>query len=1664
MPERAAETRQVPDDTREELIAKAAGEWAAADGGAAPPGELSRAVGDLPGFLTAYYRLVTAEDLIAAGPARLAATAAQHAALGAGRPQGRPAVSVRSGTDTSLTGAATVIDIVTDDMPYLVDSVTMELNRHGADILLIVHPVLTVHRDVAGAAHGAGGAEADADAVRESWTHVEIGHVDDHGKLAADLRRVLDDLRVAMEDQRRMRSAARDLVELLADGGPEEAEASELLAWLSAGHFTFLGYRAYDLVGDEDKPELKPVPGTGLGILRHDGADSFAVTPPGGRRGKERARLLVLAKSSTLSTVYRPSYLDYVAVRRFSPETGEVIGEYRFLGLYTQAAYTESVTRIPVLRHKVDRMLETAGVSAESHDGKALIEILEGYPREELFEISAERLAPIAMAVLGLAERKQVRLFLRPDVYGRYVSCLVYLPRDRYTTQVRLRAQEILRSAFGGSSVDYSAMVGNSALARLHVVVHATPGCPLAPVDQAALQASIAAAVRSWDDDLAAEAQRQLGAERAAAVLQTCANSIPQTYKADTTPAAAVADLAVVQQLREESGPFALRLSIIPNECSRLRVFRLSPITLSDVLPQLQHMGLEVLDEHPYEFGGDPHPFWIYDFGIRGTHPAATAAESETMRAGFEAALTALWHGQTEDDEFNGLVLDAELTWRQVVVLRAYARYLRQAGIQFSQNYLQRVLRANPAITRLLVRLFESRFDPMLQGGAEERCTAITEELRSALDEVVSLDHDRILRSYLALIEATLRTNYFQRAGDGHPSPYLVLKLASERVPVVPAPRPKFEIWVYSPRLEAVHLRFGAVARGGLRWSERPEDFRTEVLGLVKAQEVKNSVIVPSGAKGGFVCKRLPDPSDSGAYRAEVLACYQTFISAMLDVTDNIVGDAVVPPPGVVRLDGDDPYLVVAADKGTATFSDVANEIAGRYGYWLGDAFASGGSEGYDHKKMGITARGAWESVRWHFAALRLNPDTDDFTAVGIGDMSGDVFGNGMLLSRHLKLVAAFDHRHVFLDPDPDPAGSFAERQRLFDLPRSSWADYDTALISAGGGVWPRSAKSVPVSAQARTALGLDAAVIALAPDELISAILRAPVDLLWNGGIGTYVKASHETHADAGDRASDAVRVDAASLRARVIAEGGNLGLTQAARIEYALGGGLMNTDFIDNSAGVDTSDHEVNIKILLAGAAVIPRGDTVPPGDTPDPDGPYPPAARPMAEPAIVSGARDAEEVQRDERRALLHALTDEVAAHVLRHNDGQNMALAVARYQAPRLLHVHGRYLRQLLRENRVSLQTDGLPDEKEIAARRSAGTGLTTPELAVLLAHTKIAAGQEVLASDLPDDPSLRSALADYFPVPLRERFADQLGAHRLRREIITTSVINEMVDTGGSTFLFRLGEETGLPVPDITRAWLVAREVFGLRAFWQQVEALAGTVEVDARIAVVLEARKLVERATRWLLVNRRPPFGVAETVSFLGAGVGTVRSAIPKLLSGRDMTSFEERRASFKSQGVPAGLADEVAAMVPSYSAFDIVTSAAATEHGVEETAAVYFLLADRLQLGRLRDLIVALPRDDRWSSVSRSALRDDLYAAHAALTRDVLAVGASGAGLTGAWAVTGATGSAADRVALWEAQNAPAVSRAAATLAEIWESNRFTFTTLSVAVRVIRTLEAHGS
>jgi glutamate dehydrogenase len=1678
------------------LLAEAAKQASAAAGSA------DLAVGDLLEYLRAYYRHVAVEDLAAAGPEAVAGVAIEQARLAAHRPQGRALVRVRAAGSSAALDAPfhpgrRVVDIITDDMPFLVDSVTMELSRHGLDSYHIVHPQLLVRRDVAGALREVSGPldgrRTEHDEIAESWTHIEIGGRSADGSAAnasadvleQDLHRVLHDVRVSVEDYPKMQAKAAWLADQLsAEGVGSPAETVALLRWLADSHFTFLGYREYDLVEDQDGMALRAASGTGLGILRHDrpGSSSFAALPPEVRARARDPQRLILTKANSRSTVHRPNYLDYIAVKRVNT-AGEIVGEYRFLGLFTSAAYHESITRIPVLRRKLSSVLAAAGMTADSHDGQDVTEILESYPREELFQISAEELTPIALGVLALRERRQTRLFLRRDKYGRYMSCMVYLPRDRYTTTVRLRAQEILRQAFSGVAVEYSATVGDSALARLHVVVRVERGQKLREVDTAQLEAKLAAAVRSWDEDLAADAVAKVGDEQAQALLDICADAIPETYKADVPAAYAVSDLSRVLSLLQSgervafdlweaegfsggapvaaSGPGDTQPSDTEHGSTehgstehggmragdtgqggagpgdtghghpgvwRLTIYRTgSPITLTDVLPRLHHMGVEVVDEHPYEFSGPclDQPFWIYDFGLRRSSAGGPDAAPDgpvhpgPIKALFEDALDALWRDQIEDDGFNALVLDAHLSWRQVVMLRAYAKYLRQAGTTFSQDYIERVLRSNTTVTRLLVRLFESRFDPVRRAGQDERSEAITEEIRGELDDVDILDHDRVLRAYLGLILATLRTNYFADTADRQPAPgrgrapHLVVKLDAAAVPDLPAPRPQFELFVYSPRLEAVHLRFAAVARGGLRWSDRSEDFRTEILGLAKAQEVKNSVIVPSGAKGGFVCKRLPDSADREAHQAEVLACYRTFISAMLEVTDNLQAGRVVPPPGVVRYDGDDPYLVVAADKGTATFSDTANKIAKAKGFWLGDAFASGGSEGYDHKKMAITARGAWESVKFHFATLGLDTDATDFTVAGIGDMSGDVFGNGMLLSRHIKLVAAFDHRHIFIDPAPDPAASFAERQRLFALPRSSWADYDPAVISAGGGVWSRAAKSVPVSAQAAAVLGLDSGVRALPVDELISAILAAPVDLLWNGGVGTYVKASSQTHADAGDRANDAVRIDATALRAKVIAEGGNLGVTQAARIEYALAGGLINTDFIDNSAGVDTSDHEVNIKILLADS--VSRGELAP-----------------------------------QQRNRLLQEMTDEVAELVLRDNYHQNRALASSGAQAPQMLHVHSRMMRKMARDGGLRRKLEVLPGDKEIAERRSAGLGLTGPEFAVLLAHVKIGAEHEMLASAAPDDPYLQSVLTAYFPAPLRAQFASDMRAHPLRREIITTAVVNDMVDRSGTTFLFRMNEETGASVPDITCAWLVGRAVFDLAGFWAQVEALDGVVEVETQLALLLEGHKLAERATRWLLHNRRPPFDIAETIDFFRDGVLTVCAGLPKLLTGRDRSEFTGRLESFTARGVPTALAERVAAMVPAYSAFDMVETAAAAGHSVEETAEVYFDLADRLQITRLRDRITALPRDDRWNTMARAALRDDLYAAHAAITREVLEV-------------TG-PGSPEERLAVWAARNDPAVRRAAQTLTEIWESDRFTVAMLSVAVRAIRTLVAASS
>ncbi|MFH9067783.1 NAD-glutamate dehydrogenase [Streptomyces alboflavus] len=1596
-------------------------------------------------FLQRYYLHTAPEDLSDRDPVDVFGAAYSHFRLAENRPQGTANVRVHTPTveENGWNCSHSIVEVVTDDMPFLVDSVTNELSRQGRGIHVVIHPQVVVRRDLTGKLldvlpEGQNTAERPHDAVTESWIHVEIDRETDRADLkqiTADLLRILSDVRETVEDWGKMRDAALRIADELpteptADDvrDQEVEEARELLRWLAADHFTFLGYREYDLT-DEDS--LAAVPGTGLGILRADpqhseGDDHHPVSPsfnrlPADARAKAREhKLLVLTKANSRSTVHRPSYLDYVGVKKFD-ENGEVVGERRFLGLFSSAAYTESVRRVPVIRRKVEEVLKGAGFTPNSHDGRDLLQILETYPRDELFQTPADELRSIVTSVLYLQERRRLRLYLRKDEYGRYYSALVYLPRDRYTTGVRLRIIDILKEELNGASVDFTAWNTESILSRIHFVVRVPKGGEvpdLSDADVERIEARLVEAARSWADGFGEALNAELGEERAAELLRRYANAFPEGYKADHTPRAAVADLVHLERLSQQSQQdFALSLyepvGAAPDE-RRFKIYRSgAQVSLSAVLPVLQRLGVEVTDERPYELRcSDRTSAWIYDFGLR--MPKAQNGNGDYLgddgRGRFQEAFAAAWTGDAEVDGFNSLVLRAGLNWRQAMVLRAYAKYLRQAGSTFSQDYMEDTLLNNVHTTRLLVSLFEARMSPDRQRAGTELTDGLLEELDGALDQVASLDEDRILRSFLTVIKATLRTNFFQEAAGGKPHSYVSMKLDPQAIPDLPEPRPAYEIWVYSPRVEGVHLRFGKVARGGLRWSDRREDFRTEILGLVKAQMVKNTVIVPVGAKGGFVAKQLPDPSvDRDAWLAEGVACYKTFISALLDITDNLVAGEVVPPADVVRHDEDDTYLVVAADKGTATFSDIANEVAESYNFWLGDAFASGGSAGYDHKGMGITARGAWESVKRHFRELGHDTQTEDFTAVGVGDMSGDVFGNGMLLSEHIRLVAAFDHRHIFIDPNPDAATSYAERRRLFELPRSSWADYNKELLSAGGGIFPRSAKAIQLNAHIRQALGIETGGAKMTPAELMQAILKAPVDLLWNGGIGTYVKAASESHADVGDKANDAIRVDGADLRVKVVGEGGNLGLTQLGRIEFARSGGRINTDAIDNSAGVDTSDHEVNIKILLN--AVVQAGDmTV------------------------------------KQRNKLLAAMTDEVGQLVLRNNYAQNTALANSVFESPSLLHAHQRFMRRLGREGQLDRGLEFLPTDRQIRELLSSGRGLSQPELAVLLAYTKIVAADELIHTSLPDDDYLRRLLHAYFPKALREKFAEQVDAHALRREIITTVLVNDTVNTGGSTFLHRLREETGASLEEIVRAQLAAREIFGLGEVWDAVEALDNEVAADVQTRVRLHCRRLVERGTRWLLNNRPQPLQLAETVEFFRAGVDQVWTELPKLMRGSDLEWYENIREELAGAGVPDELAQRVAGFSSAFPSLDIV--AVADRMGKEPLAVaeIYYDLADRLRITQLMDRIIELPRADRWQSMARASIREDLYAAHAALTADVLAVGNGAA-------------TPEQRFKAWEEKNAAILGRARTTLEEIQGSDAFDLANLSVAMRTMRTL-----
>ena len=1570
---------------------------------------------DLPSsdtFLREYFRGVAEEDLRAYSSAELAAAALAHLRAARVRKRNQPIVRVFNPEEArdGWTSKHTIVEVTIEDMPFLVDSLGIVLSDQELTVHLMVHPVLGVRRDRSGRIVEIPTSD-DSSRFRESWQHVQIDRIEDSERLEALRRRILrtlDDVRVAVKDWLPMKERALEIAAALPSRPhpvPQHdiQEAKELLEWIADDNFTFLGYREYRLKRGRTEDRVEAIPETGLGLLRSRRRRVQPTILKGDLREHARAPdLLTITKANSKSTVHRSTYLDYIGVKTFD-RSGRVTGEQRFLGLFTSRVYHRSPREIPLLAQKIRRVIDHFDLDPASHDAKALVHVLETYPRDELFQARVADLIRIARGVVNLYERRRVRVFLRRDVFGRFYSALIYVPRDRYNTQVRESLERVIREALNATALDSQVQISESALARVHIIARLPEqGGPR--IDVAALEERIAETVRTWDDRLRDALIEAYGEFEGRTISDRYRNAFPAAYEAEVPAEEAIADLREIDRVVADSGYVGLRLIGAENGTAYLRLFRSgAAIPLSQVLPILENLGFFVISERPYVVRAPENgEIWITTYEMQRTDERDVES---SLEARFKEAFKAVLSGEAENDRFNRLVVLASLRWRQAMVLRAYCRYLLQTSSTFSQSYMEQVLGANPQIAAILFRLFEAQFDPALKPIRRDAlATRAKQELDAALDGVKSLDEDRILRRFASLIQATLRTNYYQTDASGRHKPYVSLKLDPRRIAELPQPKPAFEIFVYSPRVEGVHLRMGHVARGGIRWSDRREDFRTEVLGLLKAQNVKNTLIVPVGAKGGFVAKRLPTGGSREEIQREGVECYRSYVRALLDITDNIVDGRIKPPPQVVRRDGDDAYLVVAADKGTATFSDIANAVAAEYGFWLGDAFASGGSAGYDHKKMGITARGAWECVKRHFREIGIDTQTQEFTAVGIGDMSGDVFGNGMLRSPHMKLLGAFNHQHIFLDPNPDPAKSFKERERLFKLPRSTWEDYDRKLISKGGGVYSRNAKTIKLAPQARAMLGLDRDNVS--PIELIRAVLCMQVDLLWNGGIGTYVKASDETNADIGDRANDAVRVNGRDLRCKIVGEGGNLGFSQRGRIEYALAGGRINTDFVDNSGGVDCSDHEVNIKILLNTA--VQRGK--------------------------LTLAR---------RNKMLASMTEDVAALVLRNNYLQSQAISTMALRATTDLFEHAHTIRSLELSGALDRALEFLPSAEAIEDRHRAGQGLTRPEIAVLLAYGKMTLYTRLIDSDVPEDPYLSQELERYFPALIERRFNRLLKQHRLRREIIATATTNSIVNRMGPTFARRVHEDTGASAASIARAYAIARESFGMRKTWSDIEALDNRIAASTQYDMMHETARLLRFGTYWLLRHQPDALNIDQQVQRFRRGLTELDDAIPRVLSGADLAAFETRYEHYRSANVPEALSNRMATLNALRSGLDLVAIAEATRLQIDRAANVYFGIGTALSLDWLRERIEVLGVEGHWQAVARTTLRDSVYELQRRLCLQVLE--------------EKPRGSVNEILESWLAARKASVDAVRHTMSEMRSLPEMDFATLSVAVQAIR-------
>ncbi|MEE4278380.1 MAG: NAD-glutamate dehydrogenase [Halieaceae bacterium] len=1459
---------------------------------------------------------------------------------------------------------ATVITILCRDMPFCTASVRGEINRRNLGIHCLASCNLRARRDGGGQLLELLDDAADstsADVSAESLLFFEItrhSRLEDLDELSATLVSILEEVGLVVGDFRLMRERLDDarsavVAASFIDEGLR-AEALAFIDWLRTDHMTFLGYEY--LAVDEGGVGVDAT--RSLGVLRKRDTrgvtdlEQFLDEMP---QAELLRRQLSFAKSRQRARVHRLAYPDYVEVKVFDEEQ-RVVGQHRFLGLYTATVYSMDPTLIPIVRRKVERVVELSGLSADEHDGRELRRVLELMPRDELFQSSTAELYETAAAVNRIQERRHTRLFLRQDPHGKFVSCLVYMPRDRYTTGRRQRIERILSKAVAAEESEFTTQFTESVLVRVYFVLRVDPSRPL-KVDVNEIEEQIVQATLAWKDRLRLRLIEEFGDEHGEQLMRDLGRGFSAGYQDDFDPRIAVLDLQQLLELRgrDPLGMHLYRLIEEKPDHLRLRLYRRDePLPLSDVLPILENLGLRVVAERAYPVKSAEGPrLWIQEFSL--IYSLAADIDLDAVKEEFEDAFARIWHGEAESDSFNRLLLGSRLSWREIALLRAYACYLGQINFPYSRAYIAETMADHLQISAAIVELFLTRFSPVFDGDEDwrqQREQAIEERIATDLDRVENLGQDRIVRQYVSVIKATVRTNFFQQGERGDSKEYFSFKLMPRSVPDIPRPVPLYEIFVYSPRVEGVHLRGGKVARGGLRWSDRLEDFRTEVLGLVKAQQVKNAVIVPVGAKGGFVAKRLRPDMTRDEMQEEGVACYKTFIRGLLDITDNRDEDRIVRPDLTVCKDDEDPYLVVAADKGTATFSDIANGLAYEYGFWLGDAFASGGSVGYDHKKMGITARGAWVSVERHFRELGLNVATTDFTVVGIGDMSGDVFGNGMLRSRHIRLLAAFNHQHIFVDPDPDVERSYAERERLFALPRSGWADYDSSLISDGGGVFSRLSKSIAISPQMQARFGIKAP--RMTPMELISALLRAEVDLLWNGGIGTYVKASTEQHTDVGDKANDGLRVDAKQLRCRVIGEGGNLGMTQLARTEFALRGGRVNTDFIDNAGGVDCSDHEVNIKILLD--ARVARGD-----------------------------------MTTKQRNVLLEEMTEDVAELVLTNNYRQTQAISIAEREAHTRSGEYRRLIRNLEDSGRLDRALEFLPSDEVLAERRVQGQGLTRPELAVLISYSKAVLKEQLIASDLGEDPSLGAAVATAFPARLGEEFAEDIREHRLRREILCTQVANDIVNRMGLNFILRQQKASGVEVDDVARGYAVVLEIFGLRDLWRAIEDLDYQVPAEVQLDMMLDLIRLVKRSTRWLLRNRRHHLHPATAAEEFLGGVDALLGQLPTLLRGRAEESYGMQRDRYLQVEVPEGLASRVALAGQAATALAIVDVAKRTGAELIEVATLYYQLGESLELDWFAAQILSSKVETEWQALAREAYLEDLQWQQCTLAEGVL-------------------------------------------------------------------------